>query len=360
MSTAEATATSTRTDALLAVRDLHKDFPIRSPVLRRTLGTIHAVDGVSFTIGSGETLGLVGESGSGKSTTARVVLRLIEPTSGVVEFDGTDLTGLSGARLRRERRNLQMVFQDPFTSLDPRQTVNAIVGEPLRVHDGLRGAALEQRVAELLALVGLDRRVTSRYAHEFSGGQRQRIAVARALAPNPRLLVCDEPVSSLDVSTQSQVINLLADLQQELGLSYLFISHDLAIVRHVSHRIAVMYLGRVVEIGDAAEVYERPAHPYTRALLAAIPLPDPRRRTTRAKVPVRGDVGNPAAPPSGCHFHPRCPDVMEVCRTEDPAPVQTVSGTTVRCHLHDPVQIAAAAGNAVASPAKIEGNKGEP
>ena len=345
----------TGTDALLSVRDLRKHFPVRSPVLRRKVGTIHAVDGVSFTIAPGETLGLVGESGSGKSTTARVVLRLIDPTSGAVEFDGTDLTALSGTRLRRVRRNLQMVFQDPFTSLDPRQTVHAIVGEPLRVHDGLRGAALEQRVAELLGLVGLDRRVTSRYAYEFSGGQRQRIAVARALAPNPRLLVCDEPVSSLDVSTQSQVINLLAELQHELGLSYLFISHDLAIVRHVSHRIAVMYLGRIVEIGDVADVYERPAHPYTRALLAAIPLPDPRRRTTRTKVPVRGDVANPAAPPAGCHFHPRCPEVMDVCRTEDPPPVRTPSGTTVRCHLHIPVT----ASNSATGQAMLEETKGE-
>jgi oligopeptide/dipeptide ABC transporter ATP-binding protein len=356
VTTTETTAVDTDTGALLEVRDLHKDFPLRSPVLRRRLGKIHAVDGVSFGIGRGETLGLVGESGSGKSTTARLVLRLIEPTSGAVEFEGTDLTALSGAALRRVRRNLQMVFQDPFTSLDPRQTVHAIVGEPLRVHDGLKGEPLEQRVAELLALVGLDRRLTSRYPHEFSGGQRQRIAVARALASNPRLLVCDEPVSSLDVSTQSQVINLLADLQKDLGLAYLFISHDLAIVRHVSHRIAVMYLGRIVEIGDAHEVYESPAHPYTRALLAAIPLPDPRRRATRARVTVRGDVANPAAPPAGCHFHPRCPDVMDVCRTEDPPPVQTSSGTTVRCHLHVP---GAARGSATGE-ATIDPTKGEP
>jgi len=337
MTTPEAVAVATATDSLLEVRGLRKGFPVRSRVLRRKVATVHAVDGVDFTIAPGETLGLVGESGSGKSTTARLVLRLIEPTGGTVEFAGADLTALSGAGLRRVRRDLQMVFQDPFTSLDPRQTVSAVVGEPLRVHDGLRGAEAEQRAAELLALVGLDRRVTSRYPHEFSGGQRQRIAIARALAPNPKLLVCDEPVSSLDVSTQSQVINLLADLQQELGLAYLFISHDLAIVRHVSHRIAVMYLGRIVEIGDAHEIYEHPAHPYTRALLAAIPLPDPRRRATRPRVTVRGDVANPAAPPSGCHFHPRCPDVMDVCRTEDPPPVQTSSGTTVRCHLHVPV-----------------------
>ena len=355
MTATEAMTPSTGTDALLRVRGLSKGFPVRSRVLRRTLATIQAVDGVDFTIAPGETLGLVGESGSGKSTTARLVMRLIEPSSGTVEFAGTDLTALSGAGLRRVRRDLQMVFQDPFTSLDPRQTVSAVVGEPLRVHDGLRGAAVEQRAAELLALVGLDRRVTSRYPHEFSGGQRQRIAIARALAPNPKLLVCDEPVSSLDVSTQSQVINLLADLQEELGVAYLFISHDLAIVRHVSHRIAVMYLGRIVELGDAEEVYERPAHPYSRALLAAIPLPDPRRRTARAKVPVRGDVGNPASPPSGCHFHPRCPDVMDVCRTEDPPPVQTSSGTTVRCHLHIPV----AAAHPVAGPTKIEETKGE-
>jgi oligopeptide/dipeptide ABC transporter ATP-binding protein len=356
MTATDALTTPAATGPLLAVHDLHKDFPLRSPVLRRRIGTVRAVDGVSLAIEKGETLGLVGESGSGKSTTARLVLRLIEPTSGVVEFSGTDLTALSGTRLRRVRRNLQMVFQDPFTSLDPRQTVLAIVGEPLRVHSDLRGAELGDRVAELLGLVGLDRRLMSRYPHEFSGGQRQRIAVARSLASNPQLLVCDEPVSSLDVSTQSQVINLLADLQRDLGLAYLFISHDLAIVRHVSHRIAVMYLGRIVEIGDAHEVYEKPAHPYTRALLAAIPLPDPRRRATRARVTVRGDVANPAAPPTGCHFHPRCPDVMDVCRTEDPPPVQTSSGTTVRCHLHVPV----AAPKPGVGAATIDPNKGEP
>jgi oligopeptide/dipeptide ABC transporter ATP-binding protein len=356
MTATDALTTPVATGPLLAVHDLHKDFPLRSPVLRRRIGTVRAVDGVSLAIEKGETLGLVGESGSGKSTTARLVLRLIEPTSGVVEFSGTDLTGLSGTPLRRVRRNLQMVFQDPFTSLDPRQTVLAIVGEPLRVHSDLRGAELGDRVTELLGLVGLDRRLMSRYPHEFSGGQRQRIAVARSLASNPQLLVCDEPVSSLDVSTQSQVINLLADIQRELGLAYLFISHDLAIVRHVSHRIAVMYLGRIVEIGQAHEVYEHPAHPYTRGLLAAIPLPDPRRRATRARVTVRGDVANPSAPPAGCHFHPRCPDVMDVCRTEDPPPVQTSSGTTVHCHLHVPV----AAPKPGVGTATIDPTKGEP
>jgi len=319
---------------LLEVRDLVKHFPVTSGVLRRTRGHIRAVDGVDLVIGAGETLGLVGESGSGKSTVARLVLRLIDATSGSVVFGGQDLFTLDSRALRRARREMQIVFQDPYTSLDPRATIGATLGEPLEIHDGLTGRARDRRAAELLQLVGLSAHHLHRYPHEFSGGQRQRVAVARALALNPRLVVCDEPVSSLDVSTQSQVINLLSDLQAELGLAYLFIAHDLSVVRHLSHRIAVMYLGRIVETGRADEVVRRPTHPYTEALLSAIPVPDPGRQRHRKRIVLEGDVPSPARVPSGCGFHTRCPYVMEVCATEEPAPFTTASGTTVCCHLH--------------------------
>jgi peptide/nickel transport system ATP-binding protein len=319
---------------LLEVRDLRKDFPVTSGLLRRVTGHVKAVDGIDFTIAPGETLGLVGESGSGKSTVARLVLRLIEATGGSVIVDGSDLRALKGRALLAARRRMQMVFQDPYSSLDPRATISASVGEPLEIHEGLRGAARDRRVGELLDLVGLGAHLVGRYPHEFSGGQRQRIAVARALALNPPLLVCDEPVSSLDVSTQSQVINLLAELQERLGLAYLFIAHDLSVVRHISHRIAVMYLGRIVEMGPAEQVYRRPRHPYTEALLSAIPVPDPVRQRGRTRIVLSGEQPSPLNPPSGCRFRTRCPYAMDVCAVEDPPPYVTEEGTTVWCHLH--------------------------
>ena len=319
---------------LLEVSDLRMEFPVHSGILRRTIGQVRAVDGISFTIDRGRTLGLVGESGSGKSTTARLVLRLIEPTGGRVVLEGADVTTMDKAELRRTRRRMQIVFQDPYSSLDPRSTVVEAVGEPLEVHLGLRGAARDARVVELLESVGLGRAALRRYPHEFSGGQRQRIAVARALALDPSLLICDEPVSSLDVSTQSQVVNLLGDLQDERGLTYLFIAHDLSVVRHISDRIAVMYLGRIVEIGDAEEVYNRPTHPYTQALLSAIPVPEPAAQRSRHRIVLQGDVPSPFDPPSGCRFHTRCPYAMDVCRTEDPPPFENSAGTTMYCHLH--------------------------
>jgi peptide/nickel transport system ATP-binding protein len=276
----------------------------------------------------------VGESGSGKSTLARLVLRLIDPTSGRIVVDGKDVTSLRGPALRRHRESMQLVFQDPYSSLDPRQSIADIVGEPLAIHTSMTRAEREQRSVELLAKVGLGSHVLSRQPHEFSGGQRQRIAIARALALEPRLLVCDEPVSALDVSTQSQVINLLTDLQRQLGVAYLFIAHDLSVVRHISDRIAVMYLGQIVEEGDADEVYERPAHPYTAALLSSIPVPDPTRQRERTRIILRGEVGEATGESQGCRFRSRCPFAMEMCATVEPPPFRTPAGTTVRCHLH--------------------------
>jgi oligopeptide/dipeptide ABC transporter ATP-binding protein len=319
---------------LLELRGLSKDFPVHSGLLRRVSGHVHAVVDVSLTIAAGETLGLVGESGSGKSTLARLALRLIEPSAGTILLEGRDLTSLGAHELRRARRDMQIVFQDPYSSLDPRATIAETVGEPLEVHEGLKGRHRDERVVGLLERVGLGGHMLRRYPHEFSGGQRQRIAVARALALNPRLLICDEPVSSLDVSTQSQVINLLTDLQDELGLAYLFIAHDLSVVRHISDRIAVMYLGRLVEVGEAEQVYTRPRHPYTEALLSAIPVPDPTEQRQRHRIVLQGDVPSPLTPPSGCRFHPRCPYAMEICRTVEPASFLTDDATTVACHLH--------------------------
>jgi oligopeptide/dipeptide ABC transporter ATP-binding protein len=319
---------------VLEVTEVVKDFPLRSGVLRRITGKVRAVDQVSLHIGAGRTLGLVGESGSGKSTMARVVLRLIDPTSGTIVVDGKDITSLRGPTLRRHRETMQLVFQDPYSSLDPRQSVADIVGEPLAIHTSMSRAQREQRVVQLLAQVGLGSHVLSRQPHEFSGGQRQRIAIARALALEPRLLVCDEPVSSLDVSTQSQVINLLTDLQRDLGVAYLFIAHDLSVVRHISDRIAVMYLGQIVEEGDADAVYEQPTHPYTAALLSSIPVPDPTRQRERNRIILRGEVGEPADGQRGCRFRARCPFAMEVCAEVEPEPYVTPAGSTVRCHLH--------------------------
>ncbi|HXQ74972.1 MAG TPA: ABC transporter ATP-binding protein [Acidimicrobiales bacterium] len=321
-------------DVVLQVSDLSKTFPSYSSVLRRVVGHVTAVDGVDLTIRAGETVGLVGESGSGKSTLARLVMRLIDPSAGRITLGATDLTSLAAGPLRRVRRDMQMVFQDPYSSLNPMITVGQIVAEPLEVHDGLRGRARHQRVAELLVQVGLGAEMVGRYPHQFSGGQRQRIAIARALALNPRLLVCDEPVSSLDVSTQSQVINLLADLQERLGLSCLFIAHDLSVVRHISHRIAVMYLGRILESGPVDEVYSRPVHPYTEALLSAIPVPEHHRAPGRTRLVLRGDPPSPLHPPTGCRFHTRCPYAMDMCAEVEPTPFETAAGTTVACHLH--------------------------
>jgi peptide/nickel transport system ATP-binding protein len=329
----EARAATPR-EPLLRVRGLAKQFPVHSSILRRVVGQVRAVDGIDFDIDAGETLGLVGESGSGKSTVARLVLRLIEPTRGTVQFRDDELTALSAAQMRRARRHMQIVFQDPYSSLDPRATIADSVGEPLEVHVGLKGRARDERVGELLEQVGMGAYLMGRYPHEFSGGQRQRIAIARALALDPQLVMCDEPVSSLDVSTQSQVINLLMDLQAQRNLSLLFIAHDLSVVRHISKRIAVMYLGRIVEIGDAVRVYTTPRHPYTEALLSAIPVPEPLEQRGRTRIVLQGDVPSPLNVPSGCRFHPRCPYAMDVCRKEDPPAFTADDGTTVYCHLH--------------------------
>ena len=322
------------TGALVETRALRKDFPIEHGFTRRVTGAITAVDGVDLSIEPGTTLGLVGESGSGKSTLARLVTRLIQPTSGQVRFGGADITNLSGSALRAVRREMQMVFQDPYSSLDPTATIANSVGEPLRAHSDHDRATRADRVAELLALVGLPADYAGRYPSELSGGQLQRCAMARALALEPELVVLDEPVSSLDVSTQAQVINLLADLQAELGIAYFLIAHDLSVVRHVSDRIGVMYLGRIVEQGPADTVYDAPRHPYTEALLSAIPIPDPVVQRSRTRILLTGDVPSPANLPSGCRFRTRCPYAMDVCTEVDPAPFVTNDGTTVCCHLH--------------------------
>ena len=318
---------------VLEVSDLVKHYPVRAGVLRRAVGAVHAVDGVSFSLSKGETLGLVGESGCGKSTVARSVLRLVEPTSGQIRIDGTDITHLSKTELRPVRRTMQIVFQDPFASLNPRKTAGDIVGEPLAVHGLGSGEEQRQRVAALFQQVGLRPDQMRNYPHQFSGGQRQRICIARALALQPRLIVCDEPVSALDVSIQAQVINLLIDLQREHGFSYLFIAHDLAVVAHISHRVAVMYLGRIVEIADKAELFENPRHPYTQALLASVPLADPRKK--RLQPLVDGDVPSPVDPPSGCAFHTRCRYAIDRCKLERPALREAGPRHQVACLLND-------------------------
>jgi oligopeptide/dipeptide ABC transporter ATP-binding protein len=318
---------------LLEVTDLVKHYPVRAGVLRRGVGIVHAVDGVSFSLSKGETLGLVGESGCGKSTVARSVLRLVEPTSGQIRIDGRDITHLSKSELRPVRRTMQIVFQDPFASLNPRMSAGDIVGEPLAVHGLATGEEQRQRVATLFQQVGLRPDQMTNYPHQFSGGQRQRICIARALALQPRLIVCDEPVSALDVSIQAQVINLLIDLQREQGFSYLFIAHDLAVVAHISHRVAVMYLGRIVEIADKAELFDNPRHPYTQALLASVPLADPRKK--RLQPLVDGDVPSPVNPPSGCAFHTRCRYAIDRCKVERPALRDAGPRHQVACLLND-------------------------
>jgi oligopeptide/dipeptide ABC transporter ATP-binding protein len=317
--------------AVLAVRDLKKHFPISHGLLQRAAGTVFAVDGVSFTIGEGETLGLVGESGCGKSTVGRTVLRLIEPTAGHISISGTEITHLDKKALRPYRRQMQIIFQDPFSSLDPRMSAGDIVAEPLRVHRIAKGKDVKAKVAALFDRVGLRKAQMDSYPHQFSGGQRQRIGIARALALQPKLIVGDEPVSALDVSIQAQVLNLMLDLQREMGLAYLFISHNLAVVEHISHRIAVMYLGRIVEYTDKRTLFTRPLHPYTEQLLLAVPVPDP--RVKRAKRVLQGDVPSPINPPSGCHFHTRCPYAVERCRVESPALREVRPGQMVACHL---------------------------
>ena len=309
------TQTTSQDDVLVSVQDLQMYFPVRSGIIfQKKVADIKAVDGVSFDIRRGETLGLVGESGCGKTTTGRCILQLYKPTSGQVLFEGHDLTTLKGGQLRRFRRRMQMIFQDPYSSLDPRQNAGSIIGEPLIVHKmtNSRGEYREQ-VAELLSVVGLNPSMSNRFPHEFSGGQRQRIGVARALAVRPSLIVCDEPVSALDVSIQAQVINLLEDLQEQFNLTYLFIAHDLSVVRHISDRIAVMYLGKIMELADRTDLYENPLHPYTKALLSAVPIPDPVIESQRERIILTGDVPSPLRPPPGCVFHTRCPIAIDEC-----------------------------------------------
>jgi peptide/nickel transport system ATP-binding protein/oligopeptide transport system ATP-binding protein len=317
------------------VQDLSVEFPIRSTILRRTLGSVKAVAGISFELRAGETLGLVGESGCGKSTTGLAVLRLIEASGGTITFRGHDLSAMSGSELRPFRREMQIVLQDPYSSLDPRLTVRSIIAEPIRVHGMAEGKALRDRVDELLELVGLRPEHGSRFPHEFSGGQRQRIGIARALALGPQLLVLDEPVSALDVSIQAQIVNLLEQLQNELNLSYLFIAHDLSVVNHISDRIAVMYLGKIVEVGTRDELKRFPRHPYTKALLSAVPVPDPTRRGLGGRIVLAGDVPSPANPPSGCRFRTRCWKAQEICAEVEPL----LDGSTTHaaaCHFPEP------------------------
>ena len=318
---------------LLEVEGLTMHFPIMAGVFRRQVGTVRAVDGIDFSIREGETLGLVGESGCGKSTVARTILRLYEPTAGSVRFRGEDIARLDGERLRRLRRRMQMVFQDPQASLNPRMTVGSIVGEPLLEHGIGAGGELVRRVEALLESVGLEPGFANRYPHEFSGGQRQRIGVARALALEPDLIICDEPIAALDVSIQAQVVNLLEELQQRLGLTYLFISHDLGMVRHIADRVAVMYLGKIVELGSSDTLYHEPLHPYTRALMSAAPVHDPEIEAKRERIILHGDVPSPADPPSGCPFHTRCPLAVPECATRAPEWRELRPGHRVACHL---------------------------
>ncbi|WNG88134.1 dipeptide ABC transporter ATP-binding protein [Mycobacterium sp. ITM-2016-00317] len=318
---------------LLEVTDLVKHFPIKSGLLvEREVGRVRAVDGVSLTLEEGQTLGLVGESGCGKSTLCRAILQLTAPTSGSVRFQGQELVGMSRRELRPLRRQMQMIFQDPFSSLNPRKRIGQIIGEPMRLHGLADGADLTRQVQELLDRVGLRAEHFNRYPHEFSGGQRQRIGIARALALRPKLIVADEPVSALDVSVQAQIVNLLKDLQEEFGLSYLFVAHDLGVVRHVSDRVAVMYLGKIVEDSRTDDLYGHPVHPYSDALLSAVPIPDPRRNAARERIVLEGDVPSPSNPPSGCRFHTRCPWSTEVCSAEEPAMAAYGTGHAAACH----------------------------
>ena len=332
-------------EVVLKAENLVKHYPIKAGVLRRTVGHVNAVDGVSFELYKGETLGIVGESGCGKSTLGRMLMRLEEPTAGKLTFDGVDVYSQKGADMRRLRRDIQIVFQDPYTSLNPRMTVGDIVGEPFDIHtDVVPKGGRRQRVQELLELVGLNPEHINRYPHQFSGGQRQRIGIARGVALNPKVIICDEPVSALDVSVQAQVVNLLKDLQDRLGLAYVFIAHDLSVVRHISDRVGVMYLGKIVEIGDEDQIYGRPTHPYTQALLSAVPVPDPTLRDVREQIVLIGDVPSPANPPSGCRFHTRCWMAQEICSVEEPLLVERPDGQSEHdsaCHFAEPRVIVA-------------------
>ena len=333
-------------DVVLRAEGLVKHYPIRAGVLRRTVGQVKAVDGVSFELRRGETLGIVGESGCGKSTLGRLLMRLEEPTAGTLDFDGVDMYAAKGAALRRLRRDIQIVFQDPYTSLNPRKTVGDIIGEPFEIHpDAVPKSGRRKRVQELLDLVGLNPEHISRYPHQFSGGQRQRIGIARGVALNPKVLICDEPVSALDVSVQAQVVNLLERLQDELGLAYVFIAHDLSVVRHISDRVGVMYLGTLAEIGDEDQIYSRPTHPYTQALLSAVPVPDPTLRNHRQQIKLSGDVPSPANPPSGCRFHTRCFKAQDKCSVDVPLLVSRPDGVSEHdsaCHYAEPFAVVGA------------------
>ena len=337
---------------LVEAVDLYKYFPIYAGLMSRHVGDVKAVDGVSFSIAAGETLGLVGESGSGKTTIGRLLLRLLPTTKGDIRFNGQDVVAASRHDLRKLRREMQIIFQDPFASLNPRMTVGEIVGEPLRIHGIAEGGGVQDRVLELLRLVGLRPYHANRYPHEFSGGQRQRIGIARALAVDPKLIVCDEPVSALDVSIQAQVINLLEDLQEQFGLTYLFIAHDLSVVRHISTRVAVMYVGKIVELADRDALYHNPLHPYTQALLSAIPIPDPMLEKHRKRIVLTGDIPSPVNPPSGCRFHTRCPVAFDRCTTEIPPFNEYAPGHFAACHWVE--EHGGQAPNLVAGPVVLE------
>jgi len=328
-----ATGNGSQDNILVDVSDLKVYFPVTAGIIfQRKVADVKAVDGITFAIKRGETLGLVGESGCGKSTTGRAILQLYRPTAGTIRFEGVDLTKLRSGEMRGMRRKMQMIFQDPYASLNPRMSVGAIIGEPLAIHGLAKGKARKERVQELMRVVGLNPYYANRYPHEFSGGQRQRIGVARALAVEPDFIVCDEPISALDVSIQAQIINLLEDLQAQFGLTYLFIAHDLSVVRHISDRVAVMYLGKLMEMTDRNELYENPLHPYTKALLSAVPVPDPAVETKRERIILTGDVPSPLRPPPGCVFHTRCPIAIEECRQVVPEWRETHAGHWVACH----------------------------